>query len=907
MSLSQHTPMMQQYLRLKAEAPDALLLYRMGDFYEFFFDDAERGARLLNLTLTQRGQSGGQPVPMAGIPVHSVDTYLARLIAAGERVAICEQVGEAQLGKGPMERRIVRTLSPGTLTDDALLPPTQARPIATITGNWQATQSQLGLAWLDLASGRFFVSVCAASQALDELHRINPAELLIPDHLQGVWRAAHPDEPWHTTRAPDWYYDEKQASQRLCEHFGVTTLSGLDVPSDARALAAAAALLSYVKQTQSGALAHVRQIIWHRNDTYLTLDAQTRRNLELTRGLHDDDSATLYGELNHCRTPMGSRLLREWLHHPHRHNAIPLQRQCLIEKFLESEATIADFAGGSTLQRVREFLGNTNDLERLATRIALRSIRPLELAALRRGIAQLPGLRDQLHAWRTTGEASRGANWSDEAHSRVAQWELALDLPQALTRLLTQVLAAEPNAQVRDGGVIASGVNSELDTLRALSKDCSSLLADIETRERERSGIANLRVEYNRVHGFFIEVSKAQAVHVPADYQRRQTLKNAERFVTPELKALEERTLSAQDKALALERELYETLLLDPLQPFLEPLMAAAAVLCEIDCLAALAHHAQRHRWVRPELATQPLIEIRSGRHPVVEPRIERFVPNHCTLHPNRRMLLITGPNMGGKSTYMRQVALLVLLARMGSYVPAESARIGSIDRIFTRIGAADDLAGGRSTFMVEMCEAAVILNAATPNSLVLMDEVGRGTATYDGLALAGAIVKHLLTHNRCLSLFATHYFELTELAQQHAHLLNVHVAAHEHAAGITFLHEVQEGPASRSYGIQVAQHAGVPATVIREARRALARLESLHEAPRAQLGLFPDNGSPAENNAFLPAPLPEPAQQLLQSLANLDLDELSPREAHQWLERLQTLANATLEATAATAGYANS
>ncbi len=827
--------MMRQYLQLKADAGPLLLLYRMGDFYELFYDDAKKAARLLNLTLTTRGVSNGEPIPMAGIPFHALEGYLARLVAAGESVAICEQVGDVATAKGPVERRIVRIVTPGTLTDDALLPAKADRAVAALFIPGASRREQnCGIAWLNLANGDFRVTECTRTQLASELHRIAPAELVLAEHQP------HPDGiddlGVAVSSVPDWHFDLDNARTTLLEHFQVDTLDGFDVGDMPAAIRAAGALLRYAAHTQAQSLPHVRQITADRATRYVWLDPATRRNLELTETLRGDEAPTLFSTLDHCRTPMGSRLLRRWLHHPLRDNDEPGQRQRAIATLLEN--------GVEPLLAVLESLP---DIERIATRIALRSVRPRELASLRDALAQLPRLAAAVRS------AARGLSLEhDERLSCIAD---ALEIDPAAHALLLRALHGEPAVAVRDGGVIADGYDETLDELRKLQSHSGEFLIELEARERERTGIANLRVEFNRVHGFFIEVTRGQTDKVPADYRRRQTLKNAERYITPELKEWEDKILSAQERALARERFLFDQLL-EQLVPRVPTLARAAAALAELDVLVALAIHARDNDWVAPQLGDSAEIDIVQGRHPVVERTIERFTPNDCRLNENRRLLLVTGPNMGGKSTYMRQVALIALLARIGSFVPARSAVIGTLDRIFTRIGAADDLAGGRSTFMMEMTEAATILAASTPSSLVLMDEIGRGTSTYDGLALAWAIAHRLVSHNRALTLFATHYFELTRLPQERPQAANVHLAAAESPDGIVFLHEVREGPASRSYGIQVAQRAGIPPAVIRLARRQLEQLE-LGAGPQVQLPLFGvvDPGTDTANEPLVLAP----------------------------------------------------
>jgi DNA mismatch repair protein MutS len=848
--------MMQQYLALKAQVPDMLLFYRMGDFYELFFDDAEQAARLIGLTLTTRGVSGGQPIRMAGVPVVSVDQYLARLVRLGLSVAICEQIGDPATAKGPVERAIVRIVTPGTLTEDSLLPAKADRVLAAWTGPQRRRGNTLhGLAWLNLASGALLLTQCEDGELAAELARINPAELLMPDGLEmpaGIEAARTPQPAWH--------FDADATQRILCEHFGVDSLAGFDVADLPEGVRAAGALLRYARHTQSQALAHVLGLRADRAQDYVWMDPASRRNLELTETLRGDDGPTLFSILDHNRTPMGSRLLRRWLHHPLRDNARVLERQQALRELQD------EFVPGAGSLPAR--LDGLPDLERLAARLALRSIRPRELASLRDALGPVQQCAQRLGAMHS---------------ARLRRLAQDLALAPELSQLLHQTLADEPGLQVRDGGVIRPGVDADLDEYRSLQGSCGELLAGIEQRERSRTGIGNLRVEYNRVHGFFIEVTRGQVDRVPDDYRRRQTLKNAERYITPELKALEDRVLSANDRALAREKLLWEQLL-DDLLCFVPALVRAAAAVAELDVLLALGEHAHFNGWVVPELAEVPMLDIRAGRHPVVERMIEGFVPNDCELHAGRRLMLITGPNMGGKSTFMRQTALIALLARMGSLVPAAAARVGPLDRIFTRIGASDDLAGGRSTFMVEMTEAATILHGSTPASLVLMDEIGRGTSTYDGLALAWAIAQRLLQHNRALTLFATHYFELTRLPTEQPEAVNVHLAAADHDSGIVFLHEVRPGPASRSYGIQVAERAGLPGPVIRQARRELERLQAVAD-PR-QPGLFdPPTAAPTVDIEHLAAL--EAAAALCKTLADLDVDALSPRDA---LDRLYQL-----------------
>lgn len=866
-----HTPMMRQFLRLKEEAGELLLFYRMGDFYEMFYDDAVRGARLLNLTLTKRGASNGSPIPMAGIPVHAMEQYLAKLVALGESVAICEQIGDPATAKGPVERKIVRIVTPGTLTDDALLPARADRAVAAISLPKSVRSPRAGLAWLNLASGEFRLTECAATQLESELHRIAAAEVIFSDTAELPFKieAAR-------TRVPDWHFEQDGARSHLTAHFGTDSLAGFDVEDMPAGIRAAGALLRYAARTQSEALTHVRTIGADRPGQYVTLDPVSRRNLEITQTLSGEDAPTLFSILDNCRTPMGSRMLRRWLHHPLRDNAPVAARQHAISALLAGHPeTDQPLGANALLNALRTALDPIADIERIAARIALKSVRPRELASLRTALGSLPALAQNIAPL--------------VAHvPRMADITQQLSVEPALHTLLTHAISEEPAVAVRDGGVIANGFDAELDELRALASDNGAFLLELEARERARTGIATLRVEFNRVHGFYIEVSRSQGDKVPADYRRRQTLKNAERFITPELKSWEDKVLSSQDRALAREKLLYENVQAS-LQPYVESLSACALAVSELDVLSTLAHHARQHDWVAPQLSELAEIEIERGRHPIVERAIERFTPNDTQMGAIRRMLLVTGPNMGGKSTYMRQIALIALLARVGSFVPASRAQIGPIDRIFTRIGAADDLAGGRSTFMMEMTEAAVILSASTPNSLVLMDEIGRGTSTYDGLALAWAIAHRLLTHNRALTLFATHYFELTRLPSEQPTAANVHLAAAESPGGIVFLHEVHEGPASRSYGIQVAQRAGIPAAVIRQATRELERLEA-QGAPTPQLGLFAavdaEDALQAEHRHQTEST--ERLQALRDAMMAVDPDSLTPREALDALYKLK-------------------
>lgn len=865
------TPMMAQYMGIKEQHPDMLVFYRMGDFYELFHEDAEKAARILGITLTARGSSGGQPIKMCGVPFHSLEGYLAKLVKIGESCAICEQIGDPATSKGPVERKVMRVVTPGTLTDADLLPEKAERPLLAMCIITQRKVATAGLAWLSLASGALRLMEFSGDVAtvntrmLQELERIAPAEVLRGDNADLFEEAL----TCHVNRVPDWHFDVVSGHKSLLDQLSVATLTGFGADNLGAAFGAAGALLRYAQSTQGRGLQHVRTLTTETENEFIGLDAATRRNLELTETIRGQESPTLFSLLDHCRTSMGSRLLRHWLHHARRDQGIARSRHAAIAALGQSDVTGA----------LSHTLAQVPDIERITTRIALLSARPRDLASLRDGLKQLPALRHAMQRALTDGGLLAAI------HRDTATPEACLDL-------LHRAVALEPAAMVRDGGVFARGFDAELDELRALSENAGQFLVDLESRERARTGIANLRVEYNKVHGFYIEVTNGQATKVPDDYRRRQTLKNCERYITPELKAFEDKALSAQDRALAREKMLYDVLLGD-LAPFIGELQTIARALAQLDVLVSLTDHALRHNWCAPQLVDTSCVNIVEGRHPVVENQIERFIANDCRFVDERRLLLITGPNMGGKSTFMRQVALIVLLAYVGSYVPAASAAIGPIDRIFTRIGATDDLAGGRSTFMVEMTEAAAILNGATANSLVLMDEIGRGTSTFDGLALAWAIARHLIDTSRSFTLFATHYFELTQLPDNHPTAANVHLSAVEHKDSIVFLHAVQDGPASQSYGLQVAQLAGVPQPVIKAARKHLARLEAQALDATPQLDLFAAPTIDANDDAVeAPAAGAEsPAlRELLDALDDLDPDALTPREALDQLYQLKRL-----------------
>ena len=834
--------MMQQYLRIKAQHPDILLFYRMGDFYELFHDDAERAARLLDITLTTRGASAGQPIRMAGVPWHAAEQYLAKLVKLGESVAICEQVGDVASAKGPVEREVTRIVTPGTLTDSALLDEKSDNVLLALV----ADKATVGLAWLSLASGELRIAEIAPQQLAGELRRIAPAEVLAAEGLELPG--------YVVTRLQAWNFDLESGRRRLLEQLGAASLDGYGCEDLTLAVAACGALLDYARRTQGQALAHVTGVRAERSGETLRMDGETRRNLELTETLRGEPAPTLFSLLDECATGMGSRLLRHWLHHPLRDRTLLALRHEAVE------------ALGANAANVHAALRRFADVERITARVALKSARPRDLSALRDSLMRLDALRVALPAQGAPLLAALAAD---------------LATPEDCLALLASAVQQEPAALLRDGGVIADGYDAELDELRRLQTDAGSFLIELEVRERARSGIPNLKVAYNHVHGYYIEVTNAHAEKIPHDYRRRQTLKNAERYITPELKAFEDKALSARDRALALEKKLYDALL-EQLGPHVPDLQRIARALAQCDVLASFAATAAMRGYCRPGFVDESLLEIEAGRHPVVEAQLKSFIPNDARLSPARRLLLITGPNMGGKSTYMRQVALIALMAHVGSFVPAKAARIGPIDQIFTRIGAADDLAGGRSTFMVEMTESANILHNATESSLVLMDEVGRGTSTFDGLALAWAIARHLVEKSRALTLFATHYFELTRLALDYREVANVHLDAVEHKDTIVFLHALEEGPASQSYVLQVAALAGVPKAVIRQAKRYLHRLEDASLAHGNQGDLFFNKKEVVEAE---PA-----ADPLREALGQVNPDELSPREALELLYRLKRL-----------------
>ena len=868
--LTKHTPFMRQYLAAKAEHPEVLLFFRMGDFYELFYDDARKAARLLDITLTQRGQSAGAPIPMAGVPYHAAENYLARLVRLGESVAICEQIGDPATSKGIVERKVVRIITPGTVTDAALMEDRRDNLLLSIAAGPDAAY---GLAWVDLSSGRFLLSEVPGAEALAaELARLQPAEILVGE--EAAWPKMITTLPGMRKRPP-WHFDLDAAKRELNRFFGTHDLGGFGVEGMPLAISAAGCLLGYLEETQKSALPHLSGMAVELASETISLDAATRRNLELDTHPSGRTEHTLLGVLDETVTPMGARLLRRWLTRPLRSRAVLRHRHQAI-------GALIDHRCGDGL---RETLRGIGDLERILARVALRSARPRDLSTLRNGLAAAPRVAGAIFP--------DGGPPAAAIDRRTLQQELSPLLHTLVEQLgdhadtasvLTRAVVEQPPVLQRDGGVIADGFDAELDELRRLSTHADQYLVELEEREKAASGISTLKVGYNRVHGYYIEISKAQSDKAPTHYTRRQTTKNAERYITEELKTFEDKVLSAKERALMRERALYEALL-DTLTEKLTPLKSAAAAIAELDVLATLAERAEALDWVAPELTDDAGISIERGRHPVVEKvRDEPFEPNGLRLDDARRMLVITGPNMGGKSTYMRQNALIVLLAHIGSYVPASRAVIGPIDRIFTRIGAGDDLSRGQSTFMVEMSETANILHNATADSLVLMDEVGRGTSTYDGLSLARAAAVHLARHCRAYTLFATHYFELTELAGEIPTIANVHLDAVEYGEQLVFMHAVKEGPANQSFGLQVAALAGLPRSVIADAKRTLTELErGMHEPTRKsrsaresspQLGLFTVSQPSATE----------------QALDNLDPDAMTPRQAHDALYRLREL-----------------
>jgi len=846
-----HTPMMRQYLAIKAEYADMLMFYRMGDFYELFYDDAKRAAKLLDITLTARGKSGGNAIPMCGVPYHAVEGYLAKLVRKGESVALCEQIGDPATSKGPVERKVMRVVTPGTLTDEALLAESRDNLVAAIFADGDSNRA--GIAWLDLAGGRFLLTEVPDIEAvMGEVERLRPAELIVDEDQQF---ADAFDAKIRVTRRPPWHFEFDSATRLLCSQFGTRDLSGFGCDGFPRGVAAAGALLQYVTDTQKSELPHLQAISVERREDAVIMDAPTRRNLEIEESLTGHNEFTLAGVMDQCRSPMGSRLLRRWLQRPLRDANILRSRYQAIEALQETGAV----AG------VQAATDGVGDVERILSRVALRSARPRDLRQLCAALSRLPELRQQV-----------------EALASPALHELREQIGEHRRQheLLDKAIIDNPPMLIRDGGVIADGYDIDLDDLRAIASNADQYLLDLEAREKERTGIATLKLGYNRVHGYYIEISKGQADRAPVEYVRRQTLKGAERYITPELKEFEDKVLGARERALSREKLLYEGLL-DLLNDALADLQLTAFAVAELDVLACFAERAATLNLSKPEIAETPCIEIQGGRHLVVEQVIDTpFVANDLNLDAAQRLLVITGPNMGGKSTYMRQTALIAILAHIGSFVPAEKLRIGPIDRIFTRIGASDDLAGGRSTFMVEMTETATILHNATEQSLVLMDEIGRGTSTFDGLSLAWAAAHYMGETANAFTLFATHYFELTALADELSACRNVHLDATQHKGELVFLHAVKPGPANQSYGLQVAALAGVPKDVIKRARSYLGVLESMQTA---------NNNSPQGQLPLAMSSAETQADPLREILDEVDPDTLSPRQALELIYRLKS------------------
>jgi len=847
-SLKPHTPMMQQYLRIKADHPETLLFYRMGDFYELFYDDARKAAGLLDITLTRRGQSGGEPIPMCGVPYHAVDSYLGKLVRKGESVAICEQIGDPAAGKGPVERRVVRVVTPGTLTDEALLQDRLENLLCCI----YRQPSGWGLAALEISSGRFSLSELDNDELLcGEIVRLNPAEIIFCEDQQP------PLDPVYMQKAhamPPWHFEPDTATRLLCEQYGTASLQGFGITDSSIAISAAGCLLQYVNDTLRTEINHLQPLRREAISDFLLIDANSRRNLELIRSFSEQSPQnSLLSVINFCSTAMGHRELTRWVQKPLRDQDQVRQRHHAVASLLDNRE----------FETLRETLGEIGDIERILARIALLSARPRDLSTLASTLQALPALQQQL----------------GRLDSPLLQ-QLSADIsthPEVVA-LLDAAIIDEPPLLIRDGGVIKTGFDPELDELRALSANADQFLLDLESQEQQKTGINSLKVAYNRVHGFYIEVSKSQSDGVPDDYVRRQTLKAVERYITPELKAFEDRVLSARERALSREKYLYEALL-KQLAENLPALQQCALALAQLDVLNCFSIGASTHDWSAPELSDARQLEIEAGRHPVVEQVLEQpFIANDLSLDDDTSMLLITGPNMGGKSTYMRQTALIVILAYMGSYVPARKALLGPIDQVFTRIGASDDLSSGRSTFMVEMTEAANILNNASANSLVLMDEVGRGTSTFDGLALAWACADHLAQKSNALTLFATHYFELTQLPEHYQNIKNVHLDAVEHGDDIIFMHSVKPGPANQSYGLQVARLAGIPAQAIKLARHKLHLLEQ--QSTQAQGDLFTAAAPTDETTTHA----------LIAELESIDPDDLSPKQALELIYRLKDL-----------------
>lgn len=835
------TPMMQQYLKIKEEAKDLILLYRLGEFYEMFLDDAKEVSKLLNLTLTRRGYINGKPIPMAGIPVNSLDQYLIRLLDKGKSIAICEQVGEIKNNKLPIERKIVKIITPGTLIDDALLPAKSDRIILCIV----KSKTNIGLSYLNLSNGEFYVNECQLKDLETEIYRLDPAEILISDDFQ-----FHLSFPAKISKIDKSHFYFKNAKNQLLNHFKVESIICFGIENMQNGICAAGALMKYVIKTQSSDLSHIRKIKIDRHSDYVVLDPETRKNLEITNAIKGNEESTLLYILDHCKTSMGSRLLKKWLNNPIRSKDSLIERQKALTAFLiHTKEENCKYDNSKLLKLLSSF----PDLERIVSRISIKSVKPRELCNLRDALSILPDISYQLR-------------YLIKSSNIISNINDNLKINNDLASLLQKSIASDPFNNLKDGYIISKGFDNELDELRNIYQNSHENLEEIERTERNLTGINNLKIEFNRVNGFYIEVSKGQIYKVPKCYQRKQTLKNSERYITNELKELENRILLSKEKAIEREKLIYDNLLSE-INKYSENIFNCAIAIANLDVILNLANHARSNNWVLPEITDNNEIFIKEGRHPVVEKNIEYFIPNSCNLNDDNRMLIITGPNMGGKSTYMRQIAIISLLAKIGSYVPAEYAKIGNIDRIFTRIGANDDISSGRSTFMVEMTETASILLASTANSLVLMDEIGRGTSTYDGLSLAWSIAVTLLNENRSLTLFSTHYFELTKIVLEFSNVSNVHLAVSESESDIIFLHKVQTGPSNKSYGIQVAKKAGVPMNVIKLANEKLKILES-HNDKKEQ---FYDKNT-----------------EIIEKLTETNIDHIKPIEALQIIHDLQ-------------------
>lgn len=878
-----HTPMMQQYLQLKSQHPDKLVFYRMGDFYELFFEDALTAASLLQISQTYRGKSAGEPIPMAGVPFHAVDGYLAKLVNLGHSVAICEQVGSPGDTKGPMERRVARVITPGTLTESTLLPDQENKTLVSL---YTENGKHWGLACLALSAGSVRLLECESDSVQAHLIRLNAAEVLTNNRA-----ATSALGLTKVIERPSWHFDASFAKEHLAFVLESRSLESLELDLAQTAIPAMGAALQYAKETHldTSTFKHLSDIRVERSNEFLVLDEAARRNLELTETLRGDPAPTLFSRIQRTGSAMGSRKLRQWLLEPLQDVALITSRQRRIQILMQQRANASEPLCFAVVKQIRGLA----DIERISSRISLQSAKPRDLLALRDSLRRLPDLQSTLLRNTSHPQSSDSA---DPISLLFAQSLQAMQPPPQLLDTLNRALSDTPPVLLRDGGVIADGFNVDLDELRHIQTGSGQFLIQLEAREREATGIPTLKVEFNRVHGFYIEVSTAQASKVPARYVRRQTMKNAERYITDELKAFEEKALSAKDRALSLEKALYDELNLWLVQ-FTLGLQNLAREVSELDALCSLAIVASESAWVCPQIVPQPIVNIQGGRHPVLEAQVEQFTPNDTSLYPGKHMALITGPNMGGKSTYMRQTALIVLLAHMGSFVPAESAQIGILDRIFTRIGASDDLAGGRSTFMVEMTEAATIVRQASPRSLVVMDEIGRGTSTFDGLSLAWEIARRLATGNKCLTLFATHYFEITELGKELDSVFNLHLSATEHAGKLFFLHRVEAGPASQSYGLQVAKLAGLPTQLVKNAQKRLEQLEAEKSIKGPQASLF-DTPSDANTTVNFPigstdqngSDIDQSLQMLLELLEEVDCDELSPRQALEFVFKLKKL-----------------